>query len=280
MSLITLHDGTSIPQFGFGTWQIPDADARPRVVEALEAGYRHVDTAQMYGNESGVGRAIADVGLSRDELYVTTKLNNNNHDPQRAIASIDDSLERLGLDYVDLFLIHWPLPGIGIDYVDTWHAMVEIQGTGKARSIGVSNFNADHLQRLIELPGSVVPVVNQIEVHPYFAQNELRAFNKNHRIATEAWSPLAQGQVFDDPTLAGIAERVGAPVSQVVLAWHLQRGDIVFPKASSPARIAENFAAQDLKLDAEAVAAIDALDENRRIGPDPATFDWVPADEV
>ncbi|MFT4201261.1 aldo/keto reductase [Gordonia sp. (in: high G+C Gram-positive bacteria)] len=280
MALITLNDGTSIPQFGFGTWQIPDEQAHPRVVEALEAGYRHIDTAQMYGNESGVGRGIAESGIARDELYVTTKLNNNNHAPDRVIASIDDSLDRLGLDFVDLFLIHWPLPGIDIDYLDTWNAMIEVRGSGKAKSIGVSNFNADHLERITSRPGSVVPAVNQIEVHPYFAQNELRTANAKLGIATEAWSPLAQGQVFDDPKLVDIAGRVGRPVSQVVLAWHLQRGDIVFPKASSPARIKENFDAQDVRLDAADIAAIDALDENRRIGPDPATFDWVPTDDV
>ncbi|GAB11282.1 putative aldo/keto reductase [Gordonia araii NBRC 100433] len=279
MTAITLNDGTTIPQFGFGTWQIPDEDARPRVAEALEAGYRHIDTAQMYGNENGVGQAIAESGIARDELYVTTKLNNNNHAPDRAIASIDDSLNRLGLDYVDLFLIHWPLPTIDIDFVDTWHAMEEIRGTGKARSIGVSNFTAEDLRRIVDA-GSVVPVVNQIEVHPYFAQNELRALDAQLGVATEAWSPLAQGQVFDDPKLLAIAERVGRPVSQVVLAWHLQRGDIVFPKASSAARIRENFQAQDLRLDEADIAAIDTLDEGRRIGPDPATFDWVPNDEV
>ncbi|QKT06491.1 aldo/keto reductase [Gordonia sp. X0973] len=279
MTAITLNDGHSIPQFGFGTWQIPDAEATPRVAEALEAGYRHIDTAQMYGNENGVGKAIAGSGVARDDLYVTTKLNNNNHDPDRAIASIDDSLNRLGLDYVDLFLIHWPLPGIDIDYLDTWHAMEEIRGTGKARSIGVSNFTADQLRRIAD-SGSLVPVVNQIEVHPYFAQDALRAVNKELGIATEAWSPLAQGQVFDDPVLAEIASRVGRPVSAVVLAWHRQRGDIVFPKASSAARIRENLASQDLELDAADIAKIDALDADRRIGPDPSTFNWVPAEEV
>ncbi|GED97039.1 aldo/keto reductase [Gordonia crocea] len=279
MTTITLNDGTSIPQFGFGTWQIPDAEATPRVAEAFEAGYRHIDTAQMYGNESGVGRAIATSGLAREDIYITTKLNNNNHAPDRAIASIDDSLERLGLDYVDLFLIHWPLPMIDIDYVDTWHALEEIRGTGKARSIGVSSFTEENLRRVVA-SASIVPVVNQIEVHPYLSQTALRSVDADLGIATEAWSPLAQGQVFDDPALAAIAERLDRPVSAVVLAWHLHRGDIVFPKASSAARIRENFAAQDLKLGADDIAAIDALDQGRRIGPDPATFDWVPNEEV
>ncbi len=279
MSLITLNDGFSIPQFGFGTWQIPDEQARDRVAEALEIGYRHIDTAQMYGNESGVGRAIAESGIPREELYVTTQLNNNNHAPDRVISSLGDSLERLGLDHVDLFLIHWPLPEIDIDYVDTWNAMITARGTGQTRSIGVSNFTAENLRRITG-PDSVVPAVNQIEVHPYLAQNDLRAVDAELGIATEAWSPLAMGTVFEDPQLAAIAERAGHPVSAIVIAWHLQRGDILFPKASSAARIRENFEAQNVQLDAETIAAIDALDEGRRIGPNPVTFNWVPADEV
>lgn len=279
MSLITLNDGFSIPQFGFGTWQIPDEQARDLVAQALEAGYRHIDTAQMYGNESGVGKAIADSGIPREELFVTTKLNNNNHAPDRVISSLGDSLERLGLDYVDLFLIHWPLPEIDIDYVDTWNAMITARGTGKTRSIGVSNFTAENLRRITG-PDSVVPAVNQIEAHPYLAQNELRAVDAELGIATEAWSPLARGAVFEDPRLAEIAERAGHSVSAVVIAWQLQRGDIIFPKASSAARIRENFEAQNVRLDADTIAAIDALDEGRRTGPDPVTFNWVPADEV
>jgi 2,5-diketo-D-gluconate reductase A len=279
MSLITLNDGLSIPQFGFGTWQIPDDEARHRVAEALEIGYRHIDTAQMYGNETGVGKAVAESGIPREELYITTKLNNNNHAPDRVLSSLSDSLDRLGLDYVDLFLIHWPLPEIDIDYVDTWNAMITARGTGDTRSIGVSNFTEENLRRITG-PSSVVPAVNQIEAHPYLAQKELRAVDAELGIVTEAWSPLARGAIFEDPRMTAIAERAGHSVSAVVIAWHLQRGDVIFPKASSAARIRENFEAQDVRLDAETVAAIDALDEGRRTGPDPATFNWVPDDEV
>ncbi len=274
---ITLDDGVQIPQLGFGTWQIPPAEARDRVAEALEVGYRHIDTAQMYGNEAGVGEAIAASGLARDEVFVTTKLNNNRHAPEQVGPALDASLERLGLEQVDLFLIHWPLPMIEIDYVDTWRAMTEVLADGRARAIGVSNFQPTHLRRIIDATG-VVPAVNQIEVHPYFAQDDLREFGASLSIATEAWSPLAQGQVFDDERLAVIAERVGRSVSQVVLRWAIQRGDIVFPKASSVPRIAENFALFDFELSDEDMAAISALDEGRRIGAHPDEMDWVPAD--
>lgn len=274
---ITLDDGVQIPQLGFGTWQIPPAEARDRVAEALEVGYRHIDTAQMYGNEAGVGEAIAASGLARDEVFVTTKLNNNRHAPEQVGPALDASLERLGLEQVDLFLIHWPLPMIEIDYVDTWRAMTEVLADGRARAIGVSNFQPTHLRRIIDAT-DVVPAVNQIEVHPYFAQDDLREFGASLSIATEAWSPLAQGQVFDDERLAVIAERVGRSVSQVVLRWAIQRGDIVFPKASSVPRIAENFALFDFELSDEDMAAISALDEGRRIGAHPDEMDWVPAD--
>lgn len=274
---ITLDDGVQIPQLGFGTWQIPPAEARDRVAEALEVGYRHIDTAQMYGNEAGVGEAIAASGLARDEVFVTTKLNNNRHAPEQVGPALDASLERLGLEQVDMFLIHWPLPMIEIDYVDTWRAMTEVLADGRARAIGVSNFQPTHLRRIIDATG-VVPAVNQIEVHPYFAQDDLREFGASLSIATEAWSPLAQGQVFDDERLAVIAERVGRSVSQVVLRWAIQRGDIVFPKASSVPRIAENFALFDFELSDEDMAAISALDEGRRIGAHPDEMDWVPAD--
>ena len=274
---ITLDDGVQIPQLGFGTWQIPPAEARDRVAEALEVGYRHIDTAQMYGNEAGVGEAIAASGLARDEVFVTTKLNNNRHAPEQVGPALDASLERLGLEQVDLFLIHWPLPMIEIDYVDTWRAMTEVLADGRARAIGVSNFQPTHLRRIIDATG-VVPAVNQIEVHPYFSQDDLREFGASLSIATEAWSPLAQGQVFDDERLAVIAERVGRSVSQVVLRWAIQRGDIVFPKASSVPRIAENFALFDFELSDEDMAAISALDEGRRIGAHPDEMDWVPAD--
>ena len=272
---ITLNNGVAIPQLGFGTWQIPQPEAEARVWEALEAGYRHVDTAQMYGNERGVGAAVTASGLGRDEVFVTTKLNNNRHEPAAAVASLDESLRQLGLEYVDLFLIHWPLPTTRLDYTATWAAMVAMLESGKTRAIGVSNFQPDHLTRIIDATG-VVPAVNQVEIHPYLRQDALRATDARLGIATEAWSPLAQGAVFDDPTLAALAEEVGRSVSQVVLRWHVQRGDVVFPKASSPERIAQNFDLFDFALTDQQMARIDALDAGRRYGPDPDTFDWIP----
>ena len=272
---ITLNNGVAIPQFGFGTWQVSPADAKTRVLEALEAGYRHIDTAQMYGNEEGVGAAVAASGLAREEVFVTTKLNNNRHEPASAIASLDESLRRLRLEQVDLFLIHWPLPTTGLDYTATWAAMVTMLESGKTRAIGVSNFHADHLRKIIDATG-VVPAANQIEVHPYLVQDQLRATNARFGIATQAWSPLAQGAVFDDPSLTALAHDVGRPVSQVVLRWHVQRGDIVFPKASSPQRMAENINVFNFALTDAQVAAIDAFDAGRRYGPDPDTFDWIP----
>lgn len=272
---ITLNNGVEIPQLGFGTWQIPPEDAQARVAAALDAGYRHIDTAQMYGNEQGVGAAIAAAGLAAEDVFVTSKLNNNNHAPERVAASLDESLERLGLERLDLFLIHWPLPMIDIDYVETWKAMEEVYRSGKTRAIGVSNFTAHHLRRLLDA-AEVVPAVNQIEVHPFFAQDELRAFNAEHGIKTEAWSPLAQGQILTNPVVAQIAEATGRAPSQVALRWHLQRGDIVFPKASSVERVRQNFDVFDFELSDADMAAISALDEGRRIGPDPDTFDRIP----
>ncbi len=272
---LTLNNGVQIPQFGYGTWQVPPETTQDRVAEALDLGYRHIDTAQMYGNEAGVGAAIEASGLARDEVFVTTKLNNNRHDPAVVATALDESLDRLGIDQVDLFLIHWPLPTIDIDYVDTWRALEEVHAAGKARAIGVSNFQPAHLRRVVD-EATVVPAVNQIEIHPYFVQDELRALNAELGIATEAWSPLAQGQVFDDPALAEIARAAGRSVSQVVLRWALQRGDIVFPKASSVERLKQNFDVFDFTLSDEDLAAITALDADRRIGPDPDVMDWVP----
>ncbi|RLV55996.1 aldo/keto reductase [Aeromicrobium phragmitis] len=273
---ITLNNGVEIPQFGFGTWQIPPEDAQDRVAEALEVGYRHIDTAQMYGNEEGVGAAIAAAGLAPEDVFVTSKLNNNNHAPERVAASLDESLDRLGLERLDLFLIHWPLPTIDIDYVETWKAMEEVYRSGKTRAIGVSNFNAHHLRRLLD-ETEVVPAVNQIEVHPFFTQDDLRAVNAEHGIATEAWSPLAQGQILSNPAVTQIAEAIGRAPSQVALRWHLQRGDIVFPKASSIERVRQNFDVFDFELSEADMGSISALDEGRRIGPDPDSFDYIPA---
>ena len=275
---LTLHDGTSIPQLGFGVFQVPPPETAATVAKALDAGYRHIDTAQMYGNEAGVGDAIRDSGLDRDDLYVTTKLNNSFHRPDDARREIDASLERLGLEQVDLFLIHWPLPTrYDGDFVQTWRALIEAQQAGKTRSIGVSNFQPAHLDRIVEETG-VVPVVNQVEVHPFLTNEEVRAANEKHGVATEAWSPIAQGAVLDDPTIGEVAAAVGRTPAQVTLRWHLQRGDIVFPKSMSPERMRENFALFDFELSPEQVDAISALDrgEDGRTGPNPDTFDWIP----
>ncbi|MBM9464482.1 aldo/keto reductase [Aeromicrobium sp. YIM 150415] len=272
---ITLNNGVEIPQLGFGTYQVPPEDTKDRVLDAFEAGYRHIDTAQMYGNEQGVGEALAASGLARDDVFVTTKLNNDNHEPDRVHASLEESLKKLGLERLDLFLIHWPLPAIDIDFVDTWKAMEEAYRAGKTRAIGVSNFQAHHLRRLIG-ETTIIPAVNQIEVHPFLTQDDLRAVNAEHEVATEAWSPLAQGQVFENEAINAIAESIGRAPAQVVLRWAIQRGDIVFPKASSPERVAQNFDLFGFELSDADMASISALNEDRRVGPDPDTFNYVP----
>ncbi|MGW3505552.1 aldo/keto reductase, partial [Streptomyces globisporus] len=241
---ITLNNGVTIPQLGFGTFQIPPDETCETTVAALETGYRHIDTAQMYGNEKEVGQAVRESGLDRADVFVTSKLNNGAHAPDEALRAFDRSLEELGFDYLDLFLIHWPLPGGSGDFVETWKALEEIYRSGRAKAIGVSNFQENHLRRLLDNT-TVVPAVNQIEVHPYLTQEPLRAFGAEHDIATEAWSPIAQGKVLSDPTIARIAERVGRTPAQVVLRWHLQRGDIVFPKSVTLKRIQDNFALFD-----------------------------------
>jgi len=275
---IPLHDGTSIPQLGFGVFQVPPPETAATVATAFEAGYRHIDTAQMYGNEAGVGDAIRESGLDRDDLYVTTKLNNTFHRPDDARREIDASLERLGLEQVDLFLIHWPLPTrYDGDFVQTWRALIEAQEAGKTRSIGVSNFQPAHLDRIVEETG-VVPVVNQVEVHPFFANEDVRAANRRHGVLTEAWSPIAKGTVVDDDTIGEIASLVGRTPAQVTLRWHVQRGDIVFPKSMNADRMRQNFEIFDFELEPEHMAAIDGLDrgEAGRMGPNPDTFDWIP----
>jgi 2,5-diketo-D-gluconate reductase A len=275
---LTLNDGTTIPQLGFGVYQIPPRDTEKAVSEALEVGYRHIDTAQMYGNEKGVGAAVAASGLARDEVYLTSKLNNGFHRPDDARREFEATLAALGTDHVDLFLIHWPLPTrYDGDFVSTWNTLVEFQADGRARSIGVSNFQVDHLARLAE-ETSVVPAVNQIEVHPFFGNEEVRAADAAAGILTEAWSPIAQGDVLDDPVIAGIARRLERTPSQVVLRWHVQRGDVVFPKTTHVERMRENFAIFDFALSDDDVAAITALDrgEAGRRGPNPSTFDWIP----
>jgi len=276
---ITLHDGTTIPQLGFGVFQVKPEETQEVVERALETGYRHLDTAQMYGNEEGVGRAIAASGLPRDELYVTTKLNNQFHRPDDARRAFGESLERLGLDHVDLFLIHWPLPTrYDGDYVSTWEVLGELADDKGTTSVGVSNFEPEHLERIITATGRV-PVVNQVEIHPFFTNEEVRAADAAHGIATEAWSPIAKGRVVDDPTIGAIAARLGRTPSQVTLRWHLQRGDIVFPKTLSTERMAENFALFDFELSDADVAALSALDEGEpgRTGPNPHQMDWIPS---
>ena len=275
---IALHDGTTIPQLGFGVFQVPPKDTAATVARALEAGYRHIDTAQMYGNEAGVGEAIKASGIARDELYVTTKLNNSFHRPDDARREIDASLERLGLAQVDLFLIHWPLPTrYDGDFVQTWRALIEAKEAGRTRSIGVSNFQPAHLDRIVEETG-VVPVVNQVEVHPFFANEAVRAANKRHGVLTEAWAPIAQGKVVDDDTIGEIASLVGRTPAQVALRWHVQRGDIVFPKSMNADRMRQNFEIFDFELRPAHLAALDELDQGEagRMGPNPDTMDWIP----
>jgi 2,5-diketo-D-gluconate reductase A len=275
---ITLNDGNTIPQLGFGVFQIKPKDTAKAVSEALEIGYRHIDTAEMYHNEKEVGEAIGASGLDRGEVFVTSKLSNGAHEPQDAREAFDRTLSELGFDYVDLFLIHWPLPTrYGGDFVSTWKTLEGFHSDGGARSIGVSNFQVEHLERLAA-ESEVVPAVNQIEVHPYLTNEAVRSYGQEHGIATEAWSPIAQGAVLDDPTITQIAERVGRTPAQVVLRWHIQRGDIVFPKSVTPSRMKENFELFDFGLDVEDMDAIGALDrgEEGRTGPHPDKFDRVP----
>ncbi|WP_150462113.1 aldo/keto reductase [Nesterenkonia ebinurensis] len=268
---LPLNSGAHIPQIGFGTSQA--ADAARSVAEAVRAGYRHIDTAQMYGNETGVGEGVRASGVPREEVFVTTKLNNGHHDPTDVHRTFQESLDRLGFDYVDLFLIHWPLPFLNTDYVDTWKAMLQVQETGRARSVGVSNFQPEHLERIIAATG-VVPAVNQIEVHPYFANNELREFSKARGIMVEAWSPLGKGTELSDPVIAELAAKHGHAPAQVILRWHLQRGDVVIPKSDNPERIRSNLDLSGFELTEQDMAALDALDkgEEGRRSPHPNEF--------
>src|ERR671917_612633 len=275
---ITLNDGNAIPQLGFGVFQIEPRNTVEAVSEALRIGYRHIDTAEMYGNEKEVGEAVRASGFDRGDVYVTSKLNNAFHEPQDARKAFDRTLSDLGFDYVDLFLIHWPLPTrYSGDFVSTWETLEEFNSDGRARSIGVSNFQVEHLERLTS-ETEVVPAVNQIEVHPYLTNEAVRSYGRVHGIATEAWSPIAQGDVLEDQTITRIAEDVGKTPAQVVLRWHIQRGDIVFPKSVTPSRMRENFELFDFELGSEDMEAISALDrgEEGRTGPHPNRFDHVP----
>ena len=272
---IALNNGQSIPQLGFGVFQIEPKDTLEAVSTALQVGYRHIDTAEMYGNEKEVGEAVAKSGLDRADVFATSKLANDAHRPDDARRAFDASLEALGFDYLDLFLIHWPLPTkYDGDFVSTWRTLEEFYREGRARSIGVSNFQPHHLRRLHEAT-EITPAVNQIEVHPFLTQDDVRSFCAEHQIAVEGWSPIGQGAVLDDPAIGSIAERVVKTPAQVVLRWHIQRGDIIFPKSVTPARIAENFEIFDFELSDGDVAEISALNKNQRTGADPDKFDLV-----
>jgi 2,5-diketo-D-gluconate reductase A len=272
---LTFNDGRTIPQLGYGVWQVDDATAEDVVGRAFKAGYRHIDTAKIYGNEAGVGRAIDSSGLSPEELFITTKLWNADQGYESTLAAFEESMQRLGLETLDLYLIHWLQPKQG-KYVDTWKALIELQKRGRVRSIGVSNFTVEALQEIIDETG-VVPAINQVETHPYFNQAELRAFEADKGILHESWSPLGSGKgLLEDPVLAGIAEKRGATPAQVVLAWHLALGLVVIPKSVTESRIIENWGALEVSLTDEDIAAINGLDKGEagRIGANPATADF------
>ncbi|MGI5135753.1 MULTISPECIES: aldo/keto reductase [unclassified Streptomyces] len=269
---IILNNGVEMPQLGFGVWQVPDDEAETAVATALEAGYRSIDTAAIYGNEEGVGQAVAASGIPRQDLFITTKLWNSDQGYDATLRAFDVSLEKLGLEYVDLYLIHWPLPSRG-KFVDTYRAFEKIYGDGRAKAIGVSNFLPEHLRTLIA-ETSVIPAVNQIELHPRLQQHAAREYHAEQGVATEGWSPLGQGRgLLEIPAIVAIAQKHNRTPAQVVLRWHLQLGNIVIPKSVTPARIRENIEVFDFSLDAEDMGAISALNEDRRLGPDPETFD-------
>jgi 2,5-diketo-D-gluconate reductase A len=274
---LTFNDGNTVPQLGYGVWQVEDDVAEKVVVQAFEAGFRHIDTAKIYGNEAGVGRAIARSGLKPEDIFVTTKLWNADQGYESTLKAFEESLERLGLETLDMYLIHWQQPKQD-KYVDTWKALIELQKQGRVKTIGVSNFTKEGLQRLIDETG-VVPAINQIELHPFFSQAELRKFNASKGILTQAWSPLGQGgELLESPVIAQIAAKHGATPAQVVIAWHLAIGNVVIPKSVTESRIRENYAALDVTLDETDIQAINGLDNSAegagRIGPDPAVSDF------
>lgn len=272
---IALNNGVEIPQLGFGVFQIDPSATKDATLAALEIGYRHIDTAEMYGNEQGVGEAVRASGIPRDEIFVTSKLSNAFHAPDAVAEAFGRTLDTLDLGHVDLFLIHWPLPDV-LDYVATWKAMEELYAGGTVRAIGVSNFKQHHLNRLLA-ETTVVPAVNQIEVHPYLAQDDMRAVDRQHGIATEAWSPIAQGAVLEDPVLQRIARVADRSTAQVTLRWHIQRGDIIFPKSVTKERVQANFDLFDFELSDADMNDISALDKGERTGPDPDAFNYIPS---
>jgi 2,5-diketo-D-gluconate reductase A len=271
---VVLNNGVHIPQLGYGVFQIPPDETKDAVLQAFDVGYRHIDTAQSYRNEEGVGAALRESGLARGDVFVTSKLNNGAHAPEAAHEAFDRTLERLDTEYVDLFLIHWPLAMLS-DFTETRRALEDIYASGRAKAIGVSNFQRAHLRRLLE-ETDVAPAVNQIEVHPYLTQVGLRALAFEHGIAVEAWSPLGQGAVLGDDTIARIARSHDRTPAQVILRWHLQHGHVVFPKSSTRARVEENFDVFGFRLSDEDLADIDHLNRDERTGPDPDTFDRMP----
>ena len=268
---ITLNDGNSIPQLGLGVWQVDPAITARVVSDGIKAGYRSIDTAEGYNNEEGVGQAIREAGVPRSELFITSKLRNGGHARDLALKSFDETMRKLGIEQLDLFLIHWPVPSQG-KYLEAWQALVDLKNQGRIRSIGVSNFNQDHLERIIGETG-VTPAVNQIELHPMFQQRDKRAFHKAHNIVIESWSPLGSGRALDNAAIAEVARKHGKSIAQVIIRWHLQEGLIVIPKSIHKERIEENFAVFDFELDADDMARINQLDNPKggRIGADPAT---------
>ncbi|HEY5976663.1 MAG TPA: aldo/keto reductase [Solirubrobacterales bacterium] len=267
---VTLHDGVEIPQLGFGVFQVPPEETQGVVEEAIATGYRHIDTAAAYRNERGVGAAIAGSGIPRDEFFVTTKLWNSQQGYDSTLEAFEKSLGRLGMERVDLYLIHWPAPPQNL-YVETWKAFERIREEGRSRTIGVSNFRVEDLERLRSETGSI-PTVNQVELHPAFHQGELRAWQEQHRIVTEAWAPLGQGELLGEAPIVAVAERHGKTPAQAIIRWHLQLGNVVFPKSVTPERIRENFDVFDFELGDEDMAAFEEVDTGNRTGPDPATF--------
>lgn len=265
---LTLNDGTSIPQLGFGVWQVPPDVTKRVVSDAIKAGYRSIDTAEGYDNETGVGEAIREAGVARGELYITSKLRNGSHVRDKALKAFDETMEKLAIDQIDLFLIHWPVPAQN-NYVEAWKTLVELQKDGRIKSIGVSNFDQNHLEDIIQATG-VTPVVNQIETHPFYQQRDKIDFHKQHNIIIESWSPLGQGNALTNAVIAEIAKKHGKSAAQTIIRWHLDTGKIVIPKSVTTSRIEENFQVFDFALDADDLAKIATLDDPKgKIGPEP-----------